>query len=81
MSIRPDRYTIEIRLQKVRKPRAGRRWRWDTTVYRLTDGLYPGVLDTRQHMTGDCGYTRTKIGAAWEIYKSNKKYGEHFEFA
>ena len=54
----------EQRSSEVRPPlRTPKGWRWDVTQYRLTDPVYPGVFDGRQHLTTDFGYTRTLWGA------------------
>lgn len=64
-----DRYSYEIRLLNTPKSNRGR-WRWDLIVQKQVDGLHPGVLDNRIHMTTRCGYTRTKWGALREISKA-----------
>jgi len=77
MSIKPQ-YVCEVRLKRIAKPVKGRRWRWDVAVFEKTVGQYPGVFDTRDHMTGDFGYSRTKVGALRQIADRMDEYGGLF---
>ena len=59
----------EARICRARAPRSYRlhrlrRWRWDVVRYKAVPGIYPGVNDSRMHLSGDHGYTFTWRGAA-----------------
>lgn len=77
----PKRYTVEVRLMKLPKPKKNRRWRWDAAVFQMTEGEYPGVFDMRCHEGGNFGYTRTRWGALREIAKSFEEFEEHYNLA
>lgn len=55
----------EASIKRTQPPRgrAGDRWRWDVVYYREAEGTIPGVLDGRDHLRAECGYTRTFLGA------------------
>lgn len=52
---------------------AGKRpWRWDVTEYQMDDGEYPGVHNVATHINHLFGYTRTYLGALYQVSKGLK---------
>lgn len=54
------------------------RWRWDITFLEVAavDTSQPALLGVmgRKHLGGECGYTKTFLGAWWEIAKCFHNY-------
>ena len=78
MSIKTPEHIVEVRLKKIKSPKAGRAWRWDAEVYQIAESEYPGVNDRRFHMGGNFGYTRTRWGALRKIAKSFEEFEDFY---
>lgn len=59
----------EVRLVPTKNQSWKKKWRWDVVFQKPVDGLNPGVLDTRYHILRESGYTRTRVGAVYQISK------------
>lgn len=71
-----DQYVAEMRLKKLKKEnrtKIHKKWRWDVTVFKLVDGAYRGVKDSRYHMGSSFGYAHTRWGALREIARAYDK--------